>query len=1039
MKHLLSKSKTFALLALSLLTGINVLFGASSFNANAQKTEAAPSGTTIYCKMEHSWWYADDAAIGAYCFNNSDSDKNANWPGVRMTIVPGTTNIWSYTLTKSYDNVIFTRVNGSGAIADWGAKTKDDYKSIPTNGNNLFTITSSSAVWGDPGCDGNWSYYGSYSYYIVGSEWNNWSTSPSDMPKFTLKSDSTTEYEIENLVIHNDNAEFKYYYIGGPEGYGNPNKDQSGPKSGDYSISFNGDNGVINKAGTYNVYLTPSNGKMWFNVQKYDVTYDVNSATSGSNSTQTGFIDQPFTTRASTEISKTGYTFKGWNTKSDGSGTNYAADTVVDLGLSAGDSLTLYANWSPNTDTPYTVQHRLQNTSRTKYEVDGARTQSLTGITGTNTNAQALTIEGFTAKTIAQQTIAGDGSTIVNVDYDRNSYTLTFNPDGGTCSEASRTVYHGCQFGDLPIPTKTVGIEFGGWYTGIGGTGTLISSSTLATGNLTVYAKWVSAVVKHNVTLTPGMGMTGTAQTTQVAEGSTFTIPSTNPFTLDGGYVFKEWTDGINTYAPGANITMGTSDITLTSNARIQYDLKITHSGSTTTIPFTYGSSKFTIAEVSVIKEDIVELYDYSTSIAGTKVHAGINGDSDGCWRDNGTTIISDEETLQTFSIEIKPGDENRDKYLLTKYTGTVETEYSVYVGGTRYVMTQTSDTPEGFTAQYKATTSGALKDEKVTFKSNKGQMDFAVSRDATSNTYIGEDGKQHIKAGNDGVLDIYLKIKGTVGSETYSSFVSGLRSEKSGYTLIIQNNTANTIRAIDLESDSPNNQFVGLDVDVNEGDYIYLFKNENDDFRNFQNGEVKPDGSVPNSFEKDNSNNAKCNETGKYNIYVKSSDFLWNVNSIYFAKGGNPETDAIAFAQGFNTAIGAECYDQGGHKDTLKSAWDAQASLFATLSDQAKAYFNGSSTSSDTNIINCLVKYDYVFTKYWGVLFTKTSDDFMARHRDSYDSTVINLPKNLNTRYLLSESSDKTTLINVIASSGLLLLSASVLLFFLKKKKKQD
>ncbi len=1027
MKHLFSRSKTFALIALSLLTGIGVFSGVAVSNGNIEQAEAQDNAT-IYFK-DQSWWNADGAHTYVHYWGGTSS---TTWPGTSTTDKGN--GYWEATIPANSSGFQFVRVSSSGV--DWGAKTVN--LSLDSEGKNLYTL-SNTAVWGGNGASATASYYNneSITYYFAGSEWG-WGDI-NTMPTFSKK--DNIEYELLNVVVRSDNATFKGFFTHGWQAdYINPNQTESGPQSGDYKIEFDGNaNGVIKKAGTYNIYLTPSNGKMWLNVQKYDVTYNVNGATSGSNSTQTGFIDQTFTTRASIGISKTGYTFQGWNTKSDGTGTTYAANTAVNLGLNAGDSLTLYAKWSPNTNTPYTVQHRLQNTTRSSYVVDSERTEELLGTTGAQTNAQALTIEGFTAKTITQQTIAGDGSTIVNVDYDRKPYTLTFNADGGTCSESTRTVYYGCQFGTLPTPTKTDGSEFGGWYTGSGGTGTLISSSTLATGNLTVYAKWVAAIIKHNVTLTAGTGMTGADQTTEVAEGSTFTIPSTNPFALNGGYVFKEWTDGTNTYAPGATITMGTSDITLTSNARIQYDLKITHQGSTSTIPFTYGSSKFTIAEISVIKGDIVELYDYSTSIAGTKVHAGIDGASDGCWRDNGTTITSDEESTQTFSIEIKPGDENRDKYLLTKYTGTVDTEYSVYVGGTRYVMEQTDDTPTGFTAQYKATTSGALKDDKVTFKSNKGQMDFAVSRDATSNTYIGEDGKQHIKAGNDGVLDIYLKIKENGGSTTYSSFVSGLRSEKSGYRLIIRNNTANTVRTVDLANgtdSSGNTQYEAMNIHVEKDEYIYLYKNENDVDRSFSEGVVQPDGSVPNSFEKSNGN-ALCKTTGDYNFYVKSTDFLWNVNSIWIAKGGNPETDAIAFAQGFNSAIGAECYDQGGHKDTLKSAWDAQASLFATLSDQAKAYFNGSSTSSDTNIINCLAKYDYVFIKYWGVLFTETSDDFMARHRNSNGD--IKYPQSANRSWKISDSEDQTILIVVIASASLLLLSATALTLLLKKKKRLD
>ena len=110
---------------------------------------------TIYCKMAQSWWKADGAAVGAYYWGTGG---NANsWPGTRMTAVAGETDLWSIDIdTDKHQNIIFTRVNGSGTIADWGTKTGD--LTIPTDNKNLFTITNTSASWGG-GCVGNWSVY----------------------------------------------------------------------------------------------------------------------------------------------------------------------------------------------------------------------------------------------------------------------------------------------------------------------------------------------------------------------------------------------------------------------------------------------------------------------------------------------------------------------------------------------------------------------------------------------------------------------------------------------------------------------------------------------------------------------------------------------------------------------------------------------------------------------------------------------------------------------------------------------------------------
>ena len=131
---------------------------------------------TIYVKTQQ-WWHKDGAATAAYYWGTGG---NANaWPGTRMTKVEGETNMWSIEIdTDKYQNIIFTRVNGSGAVQDWGAKTKD--QTIPTNDNNLFTL-STTQVWGDPGATGTWSTYTPPTepvipeYYITGTLAGGWS------------------------------------------------------------------------------------------------------------------------------------------------------------------------------------------------------------------------------------------------------------------------------------------------------------------------------------------------------------------------------------------------------------------------------------------------------------------------------------------------------------------------------------------------------------------------------------------------------------------------------------------------------------------------------------------------------------------------------------------------------------------------------------------------------------------------------------------------------------------------------------------------
>ncbi|MCL2338054.1 MAG: S8 family serine peptidase, partial [Firmicutes bacterium] len=68
--------------------------------------------------------------------------------------------------------------------------------------------------------------------------------------------------------------------------------------------------------------------------------------------------------------------------------------------------------------------------------------------------------------------------------------TITWNPDGGSVTPASSSLTPGAQFGTLPTPTKT-GSTFGGWFTGTGGSGSQITSTSIVPSvNTTYYAKW---------------------------------------------------------------------------------------------------------------------------------------------------------------------------------------------------------------------------------------------------------------------------------------------------------------------------------------------------------------------------------------------------------------------------------------------------------------------------------------------------------------------------------------------------------------------
>ena len=151
-------------------------------------------------------------------------------------------------------------------------------------------------------------------------------------------------------------------------------------------------------------------------------------------------------------------------------------------------------------ETQYQVKHYLLNP-------DGSQpskpviTETLTGEVGLNTQAAAKEYEGFTPKPIAQVAIGSDGRTVVEVHYERNLYTLTWDTgDGGSYIAPTEVVYGAAVDEPVEKPTR-LGYEFRGWET---------VPATMPAQDTVVTAKWQSVaeadykVVYWKETLTVG-------------------------------------------------------------------------------------------------------------------------------------------------------------------------------------------------------------------------------------------------------------------------------------------------------------------------------------------------------------------------------------------------------------------------------------------------------------------------------------------------------------------------------------------------------
>jgi len=139
--------------------------------------------------------------------------------------------------------------------------------------------------------------------------------------------------------------------------------------------------------------------------------------------------------RPDSEMVRAGYTFGGWYENPECTGNQFR------FGNTLGENKTIYAKWTKNATANYTVIIWLQNLAGNGYDFKESITLTGTVDTTVNTvtqqgngnNAYARVngtnkqYTGFHLKEFDHNvTVATEGTSVVNIYYDRNEYTLTF-------------------------------------------------------------------------------------------------------------------------------------------------------------------------------------------------------------------------------------------------------------------------------------------------------------------------------------------------------------------------------------------------------------------------------------------------------------------------------------------------------------------------------------------------------------------------------------------------------------------------------------
>lgn len=355
--------------------------------------------------------------------------------------------------------------------------------------------------------------------------------------KFTIKISALTTNSSETTITNIGNCSIGSSATGGVK-EGTYYRDtqvtltaKAAPTGYDFVGWYEGSN-LVSTSLSFSVTLTANRTL----VAKYKIkSYTVNATSEDTNKGTVSPAGQTVEHGANAIVvatPKPAYNFAGWynGTTKVSSNASYTFAVTANISLTAKFTIKTFTTTTANS-TGGTA-----SVNKSSVEYGGSAIWTATPSTGYNFSkwSNGSTINPMTVSKIT-------ANTHITPVFVLKSYTVTWNPNGGTVDPTSTTKTHGSTLGTLPTPTRAADAQytytFKGWFTAATG-GIQVSASTTVTGNVTYYAQWTANIRSYTATFNGNGGGTPSPSTITKTYGSEL---GTLPTCSRTGYTFLGW------------------------------------------------------------------------------------------------------------------------------------------------------------------------------------------------------------------------------------------------------------------------------------------------------------------------------------------------------------------------------------------------------------------------------------------------------------------------------------------------------------------